>query len=224
MSAGNGPHVAVILFGPPGSGKGTQAKLLEERLGIPHISTGDMLREHIQARDSLGAAVQALMEAGKLVPDNLVNRLVEERLSRPESSRGFLLDGYPRTLEQAGNLARMLESRGMSQVVIHLKVDYNKVISRLSGRRQCPQCGTLYNLTSNLPKVAGVCDREGSPLMVREDDREGVIRQRLKAYEGQTRPLLEYFAQGPRRFYEVNGSEAAPEVIAAEICRLVKDE
>jgi adenylate kinase len=101
------------------------------------------------------------MEAGKLVPDNLVNRLVEERLSRPESSRGFLLDGYPRTLEQAGNLARMLESRGMSQVVIHLKVDYNKVISRLSGRRQCPQCGTLYNLTSNLPKVAGVCDREG---------------------------------------------------------------
>lgn len=223
MHTGNQPpHAGVILFGPPGSGKGTQAKILRDCLHIPHISTGDVLREHVQAGDPLGLQVEALMRAGKLVPDELVNRLVEERLDQPDAVRGFLLDGYPRTIRQAEALERMLRKRGMAQVVIHLKVDYNKVIARLSGRRQCPRCGTLYNLASNPPKVTGVCDKDGSELLVRDDDRESVIRQRLEAYEEQTRPLLERFRRNGVGFYEVDGSGGAPEAIAAEICRLIE--
>lgn len=213
---------AVILFGPPGSGKGTQARILRDFLHVPHISTGDVLREHVQAGDPLGLQVEALMRAGKLVPDELVNRLVEERLAQPDAARGFLLDGYPRTVDQAETLERMLSERGMAQVVVHLKVDYNRVITRLSGRRQCPVCGTLYNLASNPPKVTGLCDKDGSALVLRDDDRESVIRQRLEAYESQTRPLLEHFRRNGARFYEVDGSGDAPEAIAAEICRLVK--
>jgi adenylate kinase len=221
METGNEVRVAVVLFGSPGSGKGTQAKLLEKRLGVPHISTGDMLREHIQAGDALGREVRALMQAGRLVPDELVNQLVAERLSRDDAARGFLLDGYPRTVDQVGFLEGFLESRGVPRVVIHLKVDYNKIVARLSGRRQCPQCGTLYNLASNPPKVPGVCDRDGSALEVREDDREEVIRRRLEAYEEQTRPLLDYLARPPRRFCEVDGGEDAPEAIAERLCGLI---
>ncbi len=224
MPSGKCSAGAVILFGPPGSGKGTQAKILQECLRIPHISTGDILREHILAGDSLGVRVVALMQAGKLVPDELVNRLVEDRLAEPDARQGFLLDGYPRTLQQAATLECMLGQRGVPQVVIHLKVDYNRIIARLSGRRQCPKCGTLYNLTSNPPKVAGVCDKDGTLLVVREDDKESVIRQRLEAYEEQTRPLLEHFRRSRVRFYEVDGDRGAPEAIAVEICTLVGSE
>jgi adenylate kinase len=221
MSAGNNSQVALVLFGPPGSGKGTQAKILEASLGIPHVSTGDMLREHVQADDEIGREVKAIMHSGRLVPDELVNRLLEERLRRSDTVRGMLLDGYPRTLEQAHKMTGLLRERGVTGVVVHLRVDYNKIIARLSGRRQCPQCGTLYNQASNPPKVAGVCDRDGAKLIVREDDQESVIRQRLEAYERQTRPVLEYFARTCPRFYEVEGGDAAPETIAAEIRRLV---
>lgn len=223
MPAPSEAHFAVILFGPPGSGKGTQAKMLQESLGIPHISTGDMLWEHVEAMDSLGEEVRAVMREGKLVPDEVVNRLVEEQLSGPDAATGVLLDGYPRTIQQAEKLVRMLELRGLEQVVIHLKVDYNKVIDRLSGRRQCPRCGTLYNLESNPSRVAGVCERDGAPLVVREDDREAVVRRRLQAYDEQTSPVLQYFARGPQRFYEVDGNEGPPEAIGAKICRLVRD-
>ena len=221
MSADNDSQVALVLFGPPGSGKGTQAKILQASLGIPHVSTGDMLREHVQADDEIGREVKAIMQSGKLVPDELVNRLIEERIGRPDTVRGVLLDGYPRTLEQAGKLTGLLRARGVAGVVVHLRVDYNKIIARLSGRRQCPKCGTLYNLASNPPKVTGVCDRDGATLIVREDDQEQVIRQRLEAYERQTRPVLEYFARACPRFYEVEAGDAAPETIAVEIGRLV---
>src|ERR1700676_1410109 len=170
----------IILFGPPGSGKGTQAKLLHTWLQIPHISTGDMLREHIDAGDDLSQQVNAIMRAGLLVSDELVNRLVEARITRPDCANGFILDGYPRTLTQSEAMAKMLKIRAIPPVVIHLQVDYNRLIGRLAGRRECPVCGTLYSLNSNPPKVAGICDKDGARLIARPDDSEGVIRQRLE--------------------------------------------
>jgi adenylate kinase len=215
--------VALVLFGPPGSGKGTQAKLLRDRLGVPHISTGDILREHIQAGDRIGREVRARMKAGHLAPDALVNALLEERLTQPDCGRGFILDGYPRTRSQAERLRELVDARGMVQVVIHLAVDYNKLIARLTGRRQCPVCGTLYNLASNPPKAENVCDREGAALTLREDDSKAVILERLEAYEQQTRPVLRYFAQNGYRFFEVDASEAQPREIAERICSLVQN-
>ena len=213
--------IALILFGPPGSGKGTQAKLLEACLNAPHISTGDMLREHIQAGDNLGNEVGAVMHAGMLVSDDLVNRLVEDRIQRADSARAFILDGYPRTLQQAGVLGSMLQARGVTPVVVHLKVDYNEIISRLSGRRQCPLCGTLYNLSTNPPKVDEICDLDGTRLVTRPDDGEAVIRQRLEEYEFQTRPLLDFFKSSGYPVYEVNGSRHSRQTITREICNLI---
>jgi adenylate kinase len=213
---------AVILFGPPGSGKGTQAKLLEKCLHTPKISTGDMLREHIDAGDDLGREVQEVIQAGILVPDDLVNRLVDHRIQREDSATGFILDGYPRTLQQAAVLGKLLEVRGLTPVVIHLKVDYNDIVTRLAGgRRQCPLCGTLYNLSTNPPKVDLICDLDGTGLVARPDDSEDVIRQRLEEYESQTKPLLDFFRRSGYPYHEVDGSKGAPLEIASEICSLV---
>src|SRR6266567_8829449 len=213
---------AVILFGPPGSGKGTQAKLLEKCLHTPNISTGDMLREHIEADDDLGREVRAVMQAGLLVPDDLVNRLVENRSEKDDAANGFILDGYPRTLQQAAALGKMLEARGWTPVVIHLKVDYNEIVTRLAGgRRQCPLCGTLYNLSTNPPKVDLICDLDGTGLVARPDDSGDVIRKRLEEYESQTRPLLDFFKRSGYPYHEVDGSKGAPLAIAGEICSLV---
>lgn len=214
---------AVVLFGPPGSGKGTQAKLLAARFGIPHVSTGDLLREHVAAGDEIGREAQALMQAGRLVPDELVERLVEERLSRPDARNGVVLDGFPRTLEQAESLSKLLKKRNLDELVIHLKVDYNKIISRLTARRQCPKCGTLYNLLSNPPKSDQVCDRDGSVLIARADDREEVIRERFRAYEALTLPLLERFRSSGRRLCEVDAGCGGPEELAGRIAALVRN-
>jgi adenylate kinase len=208
---------ALVLFGSPGSGKGTQAKLLEEYLGIPQISTGDMLREHILSGDSLGLAVQDKMRAGSLVSDELVNEIVRERVANPDCARGFILDGYPRTLAQAVVLSKLLETLQVDEVVIHLVVDYNIIIARISGRRQCPGCGTLYNATSKPPRVPGVCDLDGETLAIREDDRESVVRERLAAYERQTRPLIEYFRETGRRLIEIDSSRETPEALFERI-------
>jgi adenylate kinase len=218
MDSANRHPKALILFGPPGSGKGTQAKLLIERLSIPHISTGDMLRDRIASGDPLGLRVKDLMGAGRLVPDEVVNQLVEDRIAAPDCRNGLILDGFPRTIAQAGQLEGMLERRDFSQVVVHLQVDYNEIIARLSGRRQCSACGALYSLASQPPKVDGRCDRCGAGLMVRDDDREAVIRERLEGYERQTRPLIEYFAASGRPFFEVAGTGQAPERIVERIC------
>ena len=217
-------RTALILFGPPGSGKGTQAKLLEGCLDAPHISTGDLLRDHIHAGDTLGQKVGSVMQAGMLVPDDLVNQLVEERIERLESRGWFILDGYPRTLPQAETLRQMLEARRIEAVVVHLKVDYNEIISRLSGRRQCPVCGTLYSLRTHPPKLADICDRDGARLVTRPDDSEPVIRQRLEEYEFQTRPLLDYFKGSGFAYYEVDGSAEGPRDLAGRICNLVAQE
>ncbi len=211
---------ALILFGPPGSGKGTQAKLLKACLGSPHISTGDMLREHVQAGDELGREVAAVMKAGQLVSDDLADRLVENRLKRPDVENGIILDGYPRTVAQAAAMEKLLREKGFEPVVVHLKVDYNKIVARLSGRRLCPTCGTLYNLVSNPPRVPGLCDKDGTPLIVREDDREEVIRQRLDAYDRQTVPVIGYIRGSGMPYHEVEATEGAPVEIAKRVCEL----
>ncbi len=210
---------AIVLFGSPGSGKGTQAKLLRQQcVPGPHISTGDMLRQHIEAGDAIGEESGQLIHSGKLVPDELVNELVKERIAAPDCCSGILLDGYPRTINQAKMLMELLAARGFTPAVIHLMVDYEKIVARLSGRRQCPVCGTLYSLKTNPPKVPGICDLDGTPLVTREDDRESVIRQRLSDYDSLTRPLLDYFRQVRVPVFEIEGAGAAPEDISQRIC------
>jgi len=209
--------IAIILFGSPGSGKGTQSKYIVEWLKIPQISTGDMLREHIRRGDEIGRAVADRMKAGLLVPDELVNRMVFERVQQPDCERGFILDGYPRTLAQAEEMVSVLDVRGTSQVVIHLVVDYNVIISRMSGRRVCPKCGTLYNAVARPPKVEGICDLDGTPLVIRDDDREEVVRERLLQYERQTRPVIEFFRATIDRVIEVDASGAGPEAVFERI-------
>jgi adenylate kinase len=214
--------LALVLFGSPGSGKGTQSKLLVTELGIPQISTGDMLREHVRKGNAVGTKVEAKLKAGILVKDYVVNALVEERLAQADAANGFILDGYPRTRAQAETLCGMLAARGIHEVVIHLIVDYNVIIARLTGRRQCPVCGTLYNDISKPPKVPGVCDLDGAKLVVRDDDREDVIRQRLEAYEKQTRPLLDYFREKGKHLYEIDASHDGPEQVFRKIEALIR--
>jgi len=215
---------ALVLFGPPGSGKGTQAKLLMQCLGIPQISTGDMLREHMLAGDKVGQEIGGIMHAGGLVADEMVNALVEERLGRPDCANGFILDGYPRTRQQAEELCRWLIARGIDELVIHLQVDYNNIITRLTGRRQCPQCGTLYNLFSRRPKVDEICDLDGTKLVIRADDSADVIRERLEAYERQTQPLIEYFRQNQRRLLEIDAGSDPPQELVKKICVVIRND
>ena len=212
---------SIVLFGSPGSGKGTQAKLLKQCLRVPHISTGDMLRERIAQGTELGVRVAAKMHAGALVLDDVVNEMVANRLGEPDAANGFILDGYPRTTPQAQFLSDWLDERDISEVVIHLAVDYNSIIARLTGRRQCPLCGTLYNIGSRPPKCDGICDLDGQKLVIRDDDREEVIRERLSAYERQTRPVLEFYKAAGRRLLEVDASSHPPEVVFEKICQAI---
>ncbi len=180
-----------------------------------------MLREHIQLGDALGLQVREVIKAGNLVPDELVIRLVEERLNRPDCRPGVLLDGFPRTIDQARILLGMAEGRGLRLLVIHLKVDYDVITARLTGRRICPQCGTLYNIRLKPPIVPGRCNIEGARLIVREDDKESVIRQRLVAYDAQTMPVLQFFAERVD-FFEVDGSNRKPEDLSDEIVNWIQ--
>ena len=210
-------RLCLILFGPPGSGKGTQAKLLRESLRIAHISTGDMLRERESSHDPLSEAALAIMKAGGLVPDEIVNEMVSERIEEPDCANGFILDGYPRTVNQATLIPGLLAGKGIDVVVVHLKVDYNVIIARISGRRQCPQCGAVYGTTSKAPKVKGICDLDGTKLVVREDDRAEVVSERLRAYDRQTTPVLECLRSEGYEVWDVDGASAAPPVIAQQI-------
>jgi adenylate kinase len=216
-------RLCLILFGPPGSGKGTQAKFLKQSLGLAHISTGDMLRERVASGDALGREAAAIMQSGGLVPDAMVNRMVEERIQQSDCARGFILDGYPRTVSQAKLLGEMLAAAGVRAVVVHLKVDYNVIVARISGRRQCPTCGALYGVTSNAPTVSEVCDYDGSKLVIREDDREEVVRERMAAYERQTVPVLEYLRSAGYPCWDVSGGDAPPQVIAQRIEALIRN-
>ena len=201
--------------------------MLRDKLGMAHISTGDMLRARVASakelgNDELGKALAGIMQSGGLVPDELVNRMVEERIEQPDTERGFMLDGYPRTVEQARLLDSVLRSKKIRTVVVHLKVDYNVIIARLSGRRLCPTCGALYSVSSNSPVVSEVCDYDGSRLFVRDDDREEVVVQRLKAYDEQTAPVLEFLKRAGYRCFDVLGESRPPQTIAREIQELIQ--
>ncbi len=177
-----------------------------------------MLRTHIGTGDEIGARAETLIRAGKLVPDEVVNQLVERRLKDRDCDSGVILDGYPRTLNQAGVLLNMLGRHALRPAVVHLVVDYDRIVARLSGRRQCPVCGTLYSLKTNPPRIAGICDLDGATLVTREDDRESVIRERLHEYDVQTVPILNYFRGAGVPMLEIGGAGATPEQIVERIC------
>jgi len=185
---------AVIFLGPPGSGKGTQAKELAKAYGIPHLSTGDMLREHVGKGTTLGLKAKPIMGRGELVPDSLVLKMVAERIERPDCSHGFVFDGFPRTVTQAKYLGELLKQHGLYQpFVLHLVIGSSVLLRRLTGRRTCKVGGEIYNIYDRPPKVEGICDNDGGELLQRPDDREEVIRERLHAYEKLTAPLVQYY-------------------------------
>ena len=181
-----------------------------------------MLRSHITAGDEIGRESERLIKSGRLVPDELVNILVKERLQEPDCAHGVILDGYPRTINQAGVLLEFMASFGFRPGVVHLMVDYSRIIARLSGRRQCPVCGTLYSSKTNPPKTPGVCDLDGTYLITREDDRESVIRERLEQYDSQTTPILEYFEQAGVPIISIEGGEATPEQVSGHVCSALR--
>ncbi|HKS80656.1 MAG TPA: adenylate kinase [Candidatus Acidoferrales bacterium] len=187
---------ALIFLGPPGAGKGTQAKRVAQRYGVQHLSTGDMLRAAIARRTSVGHMARPIMERGELVPDEIVLAMVEERLSQPDCANGFVFDGFPRTLPQARELDRILERHGWGEpLVVDFEVPAEVLIRRLSGRWTCSVGGEIYNVFDRPPKQQGVCDADGGKLVQRPDDRPEVVRDRLVAYERQTKPLAEYYRQ-----------------------------
>jgi adenylate kinase len=184
----------VVLLGPPGAGKGTQAEHIAEEYGIPHISTGDMLREAIKKRDPVGLEAKGYIDKGDLVPDDVIIRMVTERLSQPDCKNGFLLDGFPRNLDQGTALAATLdELRSPLDVVVYMKVPEDVVVRRLSGRRICRNCGDNYHVINLPPKKEGVCDKCGGPLYQRPDDTPETIRNRLAVYLEQTADLITYY-------------------------------
>lgn len=186
----------LILLGPPGAGKGTQAKLLVTEFGIPHISTGDMFRDHISRNTELGQKVKAITASGQLVTDEITNALVKDRLSRADVAPGFILDGYPRTVPQAEYLDGLLRSLGRKlDRVVSYEIAEETVVDRISGRRSCPKCGAVYHVTQNPPKQAGICDREGAALVQRPDDQPENVRVRLKEYGTKTEPLKRYYRE-----------------------------
>lgn len=185
---------ALIFLGPPGAGKGTQAKLAARECGLPHLSTGDMFREAVGRGTPLGKKVQPILASGELVPDDLVMGMVEERLSQPDCAHGFIFDGFPRTLPQAEQLDTLLEKKGFGKpLVIDFCVSPDKLLRRLAGRWTCTVGGEIYNEFDAPPKISGVCDRDGGKLVQRPDDRADVVKERLAAYERQTRPLADYY-------------------------------
>lgn len=184
----------LIFLGPPGAGKGTQAKVVSERFNIPHISTGDILREAVRTNSPVGWQAKSYMEKGELVPDEIVTKIVVERLKMPDTSNGFILDGFPRTKQQAVSLDEELKKiKKALDYVIYFKTSPQMSIARLSGRRVCRSCGANYHLVNIKPKKEGVCDLCGGELYQREDDKEKTVENRLKVYQLQTRDLIDYY-------------------------------
>jgi adenylate kinase len=187
----------LILLGPPGAGKGTQAKMLSDRFGIPQVSTGDILRAAVKEGTPMGVKAKAFMEAGGLVPDSVVVGIVRERLQKSDCAAGFILDGFPRTVAQADSLKETLRELGKNlDAVISLEVDIEALVERLTGRRTCRKCGRGYHVKFDPPKLANTCDVCGGELFQRDDDREETIRTRLVVYHQQTAPLVAYYRSG----------------------------
>ena len=186
----------LILLGPPGAGKGTQAKRVIEQFDIPHISTGDIFRKNIKEKTELGQKVEGLLAEGKLVPDELTIEIVWDRLDQEDCKNGFLLDGFPRTIPQAEALDEGLAKRGLKlDRVLNIDVDKDSLVKRLSGRRVCPNCGASYHIDNNPPKVEGICDVCQTPVIQREDDKEQTVLDRIKVYDSQTKPLVDFYSK-----------------------------
>lgn len=214
--------MVLLLFGPPGCGKGTQARLISNWLKCPSISTGEMFRAEMQAGTAVGNTAQSVICNGGLVSDDVVNALLSARIERQDCSNGFLLDGYPRTVQQARFLDSLLIARELpAAIVLHLDVADEALVERMTARRQCPRCSRIYNLKHQPPRAAGVCDDDGATLFTRNDDREDVFRERLRTYVGVTQPVLEYYRD--HRCYRIC-ADGPPDSIFEEISGLLEQE
>jgi adenylate kinase len=202
----------VVLMGGPGAGKGTQARRLQSELGLPQVATGDLFRQHIKNESRLGKLAQAYIDAGDLVPDEVTVSMVRERLSQPECAKGALLDGFPRTIAQAGALDEILAKTGAHiGVVPYIRVGPEVLLQRLAGRWTCTECGHVYHLLFRPPQEAGICDFDGSALYQREDDTAETQKRRIEVYFERTEPLLDYYRQRGK-LVEVNGEQSIDEV------------
>jgi adenylate kinase len=202
----------LIFFGPPGSGKGTQAKRLAADQGLPHLSTGDMFRSAIQAGTALGRQAKVLMDQGALVPDEMVLGLIQERIQHPDCSQGFILDGFPRNVAQAKRFQEMLAAQGRSlHQAILFSIQDDLLVDRLSGRRTCPSCSAMYHVRTAQPKLVGRCDQCGAELIQRPDDQVEVIQKRLSVYHDQTEPMAEFYA-GLNVLRRLDAAKSASEV------------
>ena len=214
-----GGRLIVLLFGAPGSGKGTQSRFISERRKIPAISTGDMLRAECRNGTALGIAAKSILAKGGLVDDDLVNIMVVHRITQPDCRKGFILDGYPRTVPQAVFLSGFLDNTKLpAPTVIHLDVPVSVLVMRLSSRRHCPRCGRIYNLLYQPPRKADRCDVDGEALIHRNDDYEDVVRQRMEAYQRLCVPLIEYYSGA--NYHRVDG-QCAPEKISERIKAII---
>ena len=215
----------VLLLGAPGVGKGTQAQILMAEFAVPQVSTGDLLRANIRRGTELGKTAKSLMDAGQLVPDDVVNEMVKARLAQADAVNGYILDGYPRTLGQADWLDGHLASASaltLDLVAVSIRVDQGELLRRITGRRTCPTCKRIYNIYSHPATVDGICDSDGTKLVQRSDDTEAAFVERMKAYDAQTEPVIEHYrSQG--RFAEVDGAASVGAVgaaVRAELRRL----
>jgi adenylate kinase len=211
----------MIFVGPPGAGKGSQAKLISEALHIPHISTGDMFRSHTKSQSALGLEAKKYTDQGLLVPDDITNQMVKERLSKPDVDNGFIFDGYPRTPDQAIFLDELLKHSNLKlDVVLNISSSDELIIHRITGRRTCPVCGAIYHVDNYPPKVAGICDLDGATLVQRKDDQKETIIRRLNVYKEETFPLIKYYAN-KNLLVDVDGSRQL-DVITKDILEILE--
>jgi len=206
----------LIIFGPPSAGKGTQAQRLSKDYGLPQVSTGDLLRDAVAKQTPLGVKIKSYLDTGKLGPDDLIVQLIKERVSKPDCSNGYLLDGFPRTMGQAVELDRMTAI----DLVLNIVVDHESLVERAVGRRICRKCNAVYHVKFNQSKTAGVCDKCGGELIQRDDDKEQTVRNRLKVYQDQTAPLIEHFRK-KGNIVDVDGSKGIEEVYS-QMTRAIK--
>ena len=211
----------IIMLGAPGAGKGTQAKQIAAKFGIPHISTGDIFRANIKNGTELGKKAKAYMDQGALVPDELTCDLVMDRISQPDAQKGYVLDGFPRTIPQAEALTKALEARGENiEYAIDIEVPDENIVKRMGGRRACTGCGATYHVVYNAPSVEGICDACGKELILRDDDKPETVANRLKVYHEQTQPLIDYYQkQGVLK--EIDGTKDI-DVIFNDIVRVLE--
>lgn len=208
----------IILLGPPGSGKGTQAKKVADEMSLPHISTGDLFRENLKQGTNLGKRVKEFLDSGRLVPDGIVVDMLEDRVSKPDCQKGYVLDGFPRSIPQAEALDRLLASTG-SYKVINLKVADQTIIQRIEGRESCPSCGSVYNKYYSPSKKSAFCEKCGTALVQRSDDKREVVEERLRQYYSQTEPLIGFYEK-KGKLVHIDGSQD-PQIVFSEIMHVI---